>query len=179
MPLTYYALEPDDHEPLFDVYYRMLCGSFPASERRTKASARRAFDDPRFSCLMIYVDDNWVGCITLWDMAHWTYVEHFFIFGGCRGRGYGSEALCDIHRMLQRPLVLEVEPPETGTKAQRRIQFYERNGLHLWDTPYTQPPYRPGDEPLPMRLMASPSLKPSEWATRVRMGLYTGPYATV
>lgn len=52
-----------------------------------------------------------------------------------------------------RPLVIEVEPP-TDEMACRRIGFYERNGLRLWnDVEYVQPPYSPDRHAIELKLM--------------------------
>ena len=55
-----------------------------------------------------------------------------------------------------KPLVLEVELPETSTEAERRVRFYERCGLTAHeDFPYWQPPYRQDLPEVPMMLMSS------------------------
>jgi hypothetical protein len=67
-----------------------------------------------------------------------------------------------------RPIVLEVELPETDI-ARRRIAFYERNGFRLWTSRnYQQPPYRQGDAPIAMRLMAWGNLPESRFEEVVR-----------
>jgi hypothetical protein len=48
---------------------------------------------------------------------------------------------------------LEVEIPEEEM-AKRRINFYQRQGFSLWEKPYQQPPYKTGDNYLPMLIMA-------------------------
>jgi hypothetical protein len=48
---------------------------------------------------------------------------------------------------------LEVEIPEEEM-AKRRINFYQRQGFSLWEKPYQQPPYKAGDNYLPMLIMA-------------------------
>lgn len=53
---------------------------------------------------------------------------------------------------------MEVEAPEEEM-AIRRINFYKRHGFTLWEKPYMQPPYKPGDGYLPMLLMAYGSLE--------------------
>ena len=48
---------------------------------------------------------------------------------------------------------MEVEIPEEEM-AKRRINFYQRQGFSLWEKPYQQPPYKAGDNYLPMLIMA-------------------------
>ena len=55
-------------------------------------------------------------------------------------------------QLLKRPIVLEVERP-IEEMAKRRISFYQRQGFTLWEKDYSQPPYKPGDDFLPMYLM--------------------------
>lgn len=43
--------------------------------------------------------------------------------------------------------------------AQRRINFYKRQGFTLWEKEYQQPPYKPGDPFLPMYLMVKGDLQ--------------------
>jgi hypothetical protein len=50
------------------------------------------------------------------------------------------------------PIVLEAELPLTEM-AGRRVQYYLRNGFGMWSDEYRQPPYRAGDDYVPMCLM--------------------------
>ena len=66
------------------------------------------------------------------------------------------EVMENVHwntvQYLKRPIVLEVERP-VEEMAKRRISFYQRQGFTLWEKDYCQPPYKPGDDFLPMYLM--------------------------
>ena len=67
--------------------------------------------------------------------------------------GIGGNALRWFLASDSRPLVIEVEPP-TDEMACRRIGFYERNGLRLWnDVEYVQPPYSPDRHAIELKLM--------------------------
>ena len=55
-------------------------------------------------------------------------------------------------------IVLEVEMP-VEEMAKRRINFYQRQGFVLWEKEYKQPPYKPGDDFLPMYLMVFGNLQ--------------------
>ena len=48
-------------------------------------------------------------------------------------------------------------------------------GLQRGDTDYLQPPYRPGGAPLPLRLMASPTL-PQEKAPEITATIHRHVY---
>ena len=85
------------------------------------------------------------------------YVEHFAVCPGMRNRGYGRKVLGMLRSRLRTPVVLEVERPDSELAA-RRIAFYRRNGFTLWESDYVQPPYRPGGDAVPMRLMVCGAL---------------------
>lgn len=91
-----------------------------------------------------------VGLVTVWHFDAFRYIEHLAVSPSQRGRGIGAGVLS----ALEGPLLLEVEPEETGEIACRRIAFYQRNGFHLLDADYVQPPYSPGLPEVPLKLMA-------------------------
>ena len=68
-----------------------------------------------------------------------------------------------------------VEMPEEEM-AQRRINFYKRQGFVLWEKPYLQPPYRPGDDYLPMLLMAHGNLERERDFETVKNSIYREVY---
>ena len=70
---------------------------------------------------------------------------------------------------------MEVERP-IEEMAQRRINFYQRQGFTLWEKDYYQPPYKPGDDFLPMYLMVHGSLDPEKDYEDIRHKLHTVVY---
>ena len=82
------------------------------------------------------------------------------------------EYLCNH---LQLPIVLEEERP-VEEMAKRRICFYERQGFTLWKNDYYQPPYKPGDDFLPMYLMVYGDLNPEKDYEDIRHKLHTVVY---
>lgn len=130
--------------------------SFPPEERRD------------WDCLMAFAGDAghplsfyeilWrgerAGFITAWSLPfEWTYIEHFAVSEKVRGNGIGRcavEMLCGFNDKV----VLEVELPECGETAQRRIAFYERCGFAPQTAfEYVQPSYGAGLPEVPMMLM--------------------------
>ena len=95
-----------------------------------------------------------LGLLTTWEFADFIYIEHFAISPTLRSQGYGSEALKAFIHEHGKPLVLEAEPP-TDEMTRRRIRFYERIGLTLYDYPYTQPAYTEESLPVELRLMGT------------------------
>lgn len=100
-----------------------------------------------------------VGLLTFWDFGTFHYIEHFATLPSCRNRGYGQTAMSHLLALLRTPVVLEVEPP-ADEMARRRIGFYSRLGFRLWENEYKQPPYRSGQDWLPLCLMAHGNLSP-------------------
>ncbi|MDE7119417.1 MAG: GNAT family N-acetyltransferase [Muribaculaceae bacterium] len=137
-------------------------GSFPEAERRDWSDivTRVTGNDPFFSLYVIEADGMPVGFVTTWLLPDALYVEHFAIFPHLRSNGLGAGSIAAIKALApDKPVVLEVELPETSHEAQRRIAFYERTGFTaMEDFPYFQPPYRPGGESVPLMLMVTDSL---------------------
>lgn len=137
-------------------------GSFPEDERRdwTDIAARVGAGDMIFSMYIIKRDGENVGFVTTWRLPDALYVEHLAIFPDKRSGGIGSAVLAEIAALAgDRPVVLEVELPETSDEARRRISFYQRNGFTAMEEyPYFQPPYRPGGQTVPLMLMVTAPL---------------------
>ncbi len=122
--------------------------AFPPEERRPREAMRPA--DKAFRFYNISSSRRSVaGLLTAWDFGTFTYIEHFAVDPSLRGGGIGASAL----ECLSCPLLIEVEPPETGDTARRRIAFYLRQGFRLLDYPYIQPPYAPELPSVELRLM--------------------------
>lgn len=158
--------------PEYQECERIWRDSFPVEERPDVEKFRSNADsNPLFTLLAIsYVqeDAKAVGLMTWWNFGEFIYGEHFAVSSELRGNGMGSEAFREITSSFDKPFVFEVEvPSEDNPIALRRIRFYERCGMVLSDIPYFQPPYREGDAPTPMCLMASDASFPLEKAKEV------------
>lgn len=137
--------------------------SFPVDERRPWIHLEKMLTDGHeiFKAFAIFDSLQFVGFITVWDFPETMYVEHFATDSSLRGAGIGSKALYQLTESATKPIVLEVEPGDTGDTARRRINFYRRHGFRdLPDYKYIQPPYSPELSPLPMTLMIYGDLDP-------------------
>ncbi len=131
---------------------RLLTDSFPRQEYRDLSEWQDCISSRHAFHLMLTEDA--LGLLAYWDFTAFLYVEHLAVDSSHRGCGLGSLMLDALKAGAPgKPIVLEVELP-LDDLTRRRIRFYERNGFTLWPQPYLQPPYRQGDAPLPMRLMA-------------------------
>lgn len=107
-----------------------------------------------------------------WDFDEFYYVEHFATNPALRNGGYGKRTLEHLCEFLKRPIVLEVERP-VEEMAKRRINFYQRHGFTLWEKDYYQPPYKEGDDFLPMYLMVHGNLDAEKDYEGIRHKLHT------
>lgn len=149
--------------------------SFPAEERRPWQELVTLLDnEKRFSMLAITADGFFVGFMTLWQLSTTVYGEHFAVVPELRGAGIGGVVLDTLLPRLMKPFVGEVEPPETGPIARRRIEFYARHGLHTFpDFYYLQPPYAPGLPSVRLLLISnSPNLDLQATAAEIHHIVY-------
>ena len=146
---------------IFHRHYRfveeLLHSAFPKNERRDDELQRTYTEkNKKFHCLLIRNAETPVGLLTYWDLNEFVYVEHFAIHESMRNNGLGSQAMKAFLQGMDRPVVLEVEiPRRKGDLPHRRISFYRRLGISPRRMPYRQPPYRKGDDWLPMKLMST------------------------
>lgn len=161
---------------LYSYMEQLITQSFPAEEYRELKELRTYTDTkPHFHNNIIFHNNIPVGLITYWDFDRFCYIEHFAIDPTQRNGGHGRTALNQLCQLLKRPIVLEVEMPEEEM-AQRRINFYRRQGFSLWEKPYQQPPYKPGDGYLPMLLMAYGNIQCGKDFDTVKEYLYREVY---
>ncbi len=154
----------------------LLIDAFPVEEYREIDQFREYVDTKdAFHCNIILEDDKPVGFITFWDFEDFYYIEHFAIDPNLRNGGYGKKVMEGITKQLNRPIVLEVEHP-IEEMAKRRISFYERQGFTLWENDYQQPPYRKGDNFLPMYLMVYGDLSIDKDYNDIRKRIYKDVY---
>jgi len=152
MCLRLRPIHTSDHL-LYRFMEELLTEAFPPEEYRRLEELREIID--RRSCFhnnIVLDNEHPVGFLSCWDFDGFCYVEHFAVSPSLRNGGYGNRALECLCSSLNRPIVLEVERPVEET-AKRRIRFYQRQGFALWENDYYQPPYKPGDDYLPMYLM--------------------------
>ncbi|WP_290452416.1 GNAT family N-acetyltransferase [uncultured Muribaculum sp.] len=156
---------------------KLWLDSFPEIERRDTVLQRLNTDTcPIFNYNVAISENRPVGLFTYWDFEKFIYCEHFATDKSLRGKGYGSEILKKVISKTCKPMVLEVEYPENET-SRRRIEFYKRAGLRVWETQkYVQPPYRKGGEPLPLLLMATDGLDESSDFQKVMTTIHSNVY---
>lgn len=139
----------------FIALYDLYVNSFPENERRSYEGFVQLFEKQNsFHCTVLMHENQFVGFLTFWEFSHFVYIEHFAVSSQQRGQSLGSKTLKQFMKSISKPIVLEVELPESDI-AKRRISFYERLGFFVCDHSYMQPPYDKSKESVPMLLMCS------------------------
>ncbi|MCL6457491.1 MAG: GNAT family N-acetyltransferase [Gorillibacterium sp.] len=163
---------------VFAEVYQLMQASFPPIEFRTYAGQRALLDNPLYR-LITEVDDRGkvVAFLAGWSFPGFRFVEHFAVAPQMRGVGLGSTMMRRYSGIDQKPILLEVELPDT-VLAKRRIGFYQRLGFHLLAYDYVQPSLRVGQAELALRMMSYPyPINEAEFASFKRI-LYKEVYRT-
>lgn len=136
-----------------DFALRVYEGAFPPCERRDFSLLQPLMEQRQeFSFCVICQQRENIGILSSWQFETFAYIEHFAILKELRTKGFGSDSLRLFMRQTTKPIIIEVEPAQT-TQAKRRVAFYERLGFSLLNVQYKQPPYRKGEEFVPMNIM--------------------------
>jgi ribosomal protein S18 acetylase RimI-like enzyme len=139
-------------------FLKLYTQAFPEAERRVYDSEGElalfmASHKNMFHIDSIYIEHRWVGFISYWTFAEYTYIEHFAITESTRGSGIGNcilRSMCNEHNNM----ILEVEPPVDDI-SRKRISFYERHGFRCNKYfNYRQPSYAYGLPEVEMELMS-------------------------
>ncbi|WP_019913494.1 GNAT family N-acetyltransferase [Paenibacillus sp. HW567] len=161
---------------VFDEIFAIMEASFPVSELRTYSGQKSLLDNPNYH---IYTERDAEGRIVAflaaWEFPELRFVEHIAVNPEIRGGGIGKKLMNSYLSRSDKPVVLEVEPPE-GELELRRVGFYERLGFHLNPFPYVQPPLREGQADLPLMIMTYPQAVSRQEFGRFREILYTEVY---
>lgn len=151
--------------------YRLLklyADSFPFKERRREDQLKEMIGHETMSFIALHAGDQLAGFLIWWNFVRFGYVEHFAIFPELRGRNTGAEALKQIRTKAPKTL-LEAERP-TDNMSERRIGFYRRNGFHVVDPHYLQPPYCKEGNSISMYLLSDlPDWNTNELQTAVEL----------
>jgi len=142
----------------YNKVYEILEKSFPVTERRPYEKQVKLLEEPLYQIYVMKDDEKNAikGFIAVWDFDKVMFVEHFAVNPDYRNEGLGSVILQELFQMIDKPVCLEVEPPDTEM-AVRRIGFYERNGMFFNNYSYMQPALTEGCEEIPLRIMTSGS----------------------
>lgn len=145
----------DTTHPNYVFVEKLLHSAFPQKERRDANLQRENTDhNQKFKCFCItdQTNNDAIGFITVWFLNGFIYIEHLATSPDKRNKGYGLQIIKKLKELFPGIIILEVERPENEISI-RRIDFYKRCGFKLCNFNYMQPPYRKGDDELPLYLM--------------------------
>ena len=136
---------------VFDQIYALMETSFPLEEYRPYPEQKALLSRPAYG-LYAARDDregNLLGFAAVWEWENFAFIEHIAVNPDYRNGGLGGKLLDQVVALLEKPVCLEVEPPDGGM-ASRRIGFYQRHDFFLNPYPYTQPAISEGRSPIPL-----------------------------
>lgn len=148
--ITLKRIYADDE--LFSWAMNLLAVSFPASERRDDDFQRKTMIHSDYRLCAIMNGNMPVGVVGYFDSDSFIYFENFCVEPEKRNNGFGSQTL-QFLTACGKPFILEIEPP-VDELTQRRLQFYERNGMIVNPYPHIQPHYRADDDDLPLVVLS-------------------------
>lgn len=135
--------------------------TFPADERRNQEQFLALIDQSDCFIYGVKKEEALVGYVILWKLSGFYFLEHFEVFEEFRNLKLGATILTELKEKLGN-LILESEPIELNEMAERRINFYLRNGFSIISENYIQPSYGEGKSALKLFLLSNYVIKNSE-----------------
>ncbi|MEC0302531.1 GNAT family N-acetyltransferase [Terribacillus saccharophilus] len=152
----------------FNTIYELMENAFPPEEYRSYTEQKALLEREDYH-IHVYENQGMIAAFcAIYNLPELAFIEHIAVNEDFRGQGMGSKIMKEVITSSDKPIILEVEPPDGEENAARRVRFYEKLGFHLHDWPYEQPPLRPGEAPLPLQLMSYPHAYDIEAFGRVK-----------
>lgn len=141
-------------EERFDLVFSKMTAAFPYKERRDILDQKECLNNKFFKFLEIFDGEADAGFIALWEFDEFVFIEHIAIDEEKRAGGYGSKTIELVKETYKKPIILEIESPETEQQI-KRIKFYDRLGFKMNSYDYEQPSYH-GGEGVPLKILSFP-----------------------
>ena len=140
----------------FDSFFELMSEAFPSVERRSYEDAKNLLNEELYNIIIARDGNkNITAFIASWEFRDFNFIEHFAVCSKMRGNSIGTSMLMDYLNKANKPIFLEVEPPQNDISI-RRIEFYKRLGFHLNSFEYFQPPMQKQHDFLPLKVMSYP-----------------------
>lgn len=136
----------------FESFFALMQEAFPPEEYRPKEKQYAILDDTNYNVHVLMGNNEVSAFIATWNLNGFYFAEHLAVHIKLRNQGIGSEFVKEYLKLIQTPLVLEIENL-TDSISQRRIGFYERLGFILTDICYDQPNFQESEKRIPLRIM--------------------------
>jgi len=159
----------------FSEFWDLYNQSFPADERRDLNSQKEIIQDSHYDIECFYEDRVLKGFCAIWTFPEFIFVDHIAVSPLFRGQGIGSEIMNKLITKSKKPIILEVERPDTET-AERRIKFYEKLDFKLNHYDYLQPALGKDKSKLSLYLMSHPNSLNSDEYTKAKESIYQAVY---
>lgn len=143
-------------ETNFSIAWKLYETAFPKEERRTLEEQTKIMKHPNYHFEVIFEEGQFIGFLFWWDFEMFRYIDHFATSEAMRNKGFGASILNEFIFRNSKPILLEVELPNTEINK-RRIAFYERLGFKLNSHFYEVPSGSNSDETIPLLLMTYPN----------------------
>lgn len=152
----------------FNTIYELMENAFPPEEYRSYTEQKALLEREDYHIHVYENQGKLAAFCAIYNLPELAFIEHIAVNEDFRGQGMGSKIMKEVITSSDKPIILEVEPPDSEENAARRVRFYEKLGFHLHDWPYEQPPLRQGEGPLPLQLMSYPHAYDIEAFGRVK-----------
>ena len=145
------------YDAYFTQAWELYQDAFPINERKLLEAQTIVMSNPMYHYDIFVVDNKLIGFLLWWDLDSVRYIDHFATVKEQRNKGYGKSILENFMSLNDKPVLLEVELPDSSMNK-RRIKFYERVGLKLNKHEYHLPVFNEGEPSLQLLLMTYPHL---------------------
>ena len=155
----------------FPAIWQILSESFPPEERRTKEGQRQLLEETAaYQVYGCHEKEELQAILASWKFDEFIFIEHFAVRQSIRGGGLGGRMLQAFLSECDRPVLLEVEPPEEEIKARRMRAICSGCCSAL------QPAMQPGCEAIPLLIMTHPKTFSESGLNQMRDTLYREVY---
>ncbi len=159
-------------DPLLKKMQRTYKDAFPYKERRDMQEVEDLMiHNPLTTVNAIFNDGAYAGFLTYWTFDDFIYAEHFGIEKELRNRGIGEKAFFKFVSEAPLPVVGEVERPVDDLTV-RRVGFYRRMGLTLYDHPYLHPAFHRNGEKIEVCMVSYGAIDLEKEFGRIEEYLY-------
>ena len=145
----------------FDKAWELYEEAFPLQERRLFDAQVGLMKKSNYHFDIMIDDNQLIGLLLWWDLETFRYIDHFATSKQLRNKGFGKLILEKFKDNNDKPILLEVELPESELNK-RRIKFYERTGFKLNQHHYELPDFKGNQSPLQLLLMTYHNLISAE-----------------
>ena len=160
-----------------DELTELYLGAFSENQRHTKEDFRHLLDtNKQFNCNAVLMNNQLIGFFHFWDFDDFLFLEHIAIEPPLRGHKLGEKVIKLVRSLAAKPLVIEVEQAENSVFGARRIEFYRRLGFEIVPFEYLQPPYRVGEDYIPLEMMSDDLEFASENFEKIKAKIYRQVY---